>query len=446
MYASNSSHYGWVLAVLLATSVSSFAQTDSAGVQQKKNQLNIGLNFMTHGELRGGGLPRSYDDAERTENRANFLLGRTRITVDYQYGAVEAKAVLQNQAVWGQKNNATVNLYEGWAKLTAPIGLFAQVGRMALSYDDERIMGPNDWAMASKAHDVLRVGYQGHGHQAHVLLAYNQNPENLTTGTYYKDGAQAYKTMQVVWYHYDVPKIPIGASLLFMNIGMQAGTKGDDAHTENQQLVGGYLTYKPRRWKVEGSYYRQMGHNEDEVKIEAWMASGKVAYYPSSKVKVEVGYDYLSGDDYVAVPKPGTMGLPRHEVIKGFSTLYGSHHKFYGVMDYFYESAYANGFTPGLQNAYIGMQYKPLTPLTVKGAYHYMAVATSLEELDKTLGHDLEVEAAWRFSNAVTLSAGFSFMHGTKTMDRLKQETGSQNVRWGWFSLIVSPHLFTTKW
>lgn len=449
--------HGWLLAGLLTAHVSGWAQTDSTGMQQSdnashtqtlgtENRLSIGLNFMTHGEVRGGGLPGNANPDETVEKRANFLLGRTRLSVGYERGVLEARAVLQNQAVWGQKNNTTVNLYEGWAKLTAPFGLFAQIGRIALSYDDERIIGPNDWAMASRAHDLLRVGYQGHGHQVHALVAYNQNPENLTTGTYYKDGAQAYKTMQVVWYHYDVPKIPVGASLLFMNIGMQAGQKDNNAHTEYQQLVGGYLTFTPRRWKVEGSYYRQMGHNEEEGKIEAWMASGKVTYYPSAKVRLEAGYDYLSGDDYVAVPKPGTMGLPRHEVYKGFNTLYGSHHKFYGVMDYFYESAYSNGFTPGLQNAFVGVQYRPIAPLTVKAAYHYMAVATSLEGLDKTLGHDIELEAAYRFSKDVALSAGYSFMHGTKTMDRLKHEAGDSNVRWGWFSLIVSPRLFSTKW
>ena len=446
MSTKQSMHHGWLLAALLTTHVSGWAQTDSVSTQRKENKLSIGLNFMTHGEVRGGGLPGIMDSEEAVEKRANFLLGRTRLAVEYQRGVLEAKAVLQNQAVWGQKNNATVNLYEGWAKLTAPFGLFGQIGRIALSYDDERIIGPNDWAMASKTHDIVRVGYQGYGHQAHILLAYNQNQENMTTGTYYKDGAQAYKTMHILWYHYNVPKIPIGASLLFMNIGMQAGTKGKDAHTEYQQLLGGYLTYTPRQWKVEGSYYRQTGHNEYEKRINAWMASGKVAYYPTDKVKLEMGYDYLSGDDYVPVPKPGSMGMPYHDVYKGFNTVYGSHHKFFGVMDYFYESAYSCGFTPGLQNAYIGVHCKPVTPLTIKGAYHYMAVATSLEGLDMTLGHDIELEASYQFSKDVALSAGYSFMYGTKTMDRLKQEAGDKAVRWGWFSLIVSPRLFSTKW
>ena len=42
-------------ALLLAAAVGCRAQTDSA----QANRLAVGLNFMTHGETCGGGLPRS---------------------------------------------------------------------------------------------------------------------------------------------------------------------------------------------------------------------------------------------------------------------------------------------------------------------------------------------------------------------------------------------------
>jgi hypothetical protein len=37
-------------------------------------------------------------------------------------------------------------------------------------------------------------------------------------------------------------------------------------------------------------------------------------------------------------------------------------------------------------------------------------------------------------------------MMGTETMERLKQDDSSLQARWGWFSLVISPSLFTTKW
>lgn len=147
--------------------------------------------------------------------------------MDYERSGLQAHAVIQNKSVWGSKGNQALNLYEGWVKMSASNGLFAQIGRIALAYDDERIIGTNDFATASLSHDVLRVGYEGHGHTLHAIFGYNQNVERAYANTYYVDGAQYYKTMQTVWYHYDVPTFPLGVSLLFMNMGVQAGKEGD---------------------------------------------------------------------------------------------------------------------------------------------------------------------------------------------------------------------------
>jgi hypothetical protein len=338
--------------------------------------------------------------------------------------------------------------------MTARNGLFAQLGRVALAYDDERIIGTNDFATAAKSHDVVRVGYEGHGHKAHVILAYNQNGENVYDGTYYDNGAQYYKTMQTVWYHYDVPHFPLGASLLFMNIGQQSGKPqevNNQPSTEYQQMYGGYFNFHPKYLTLEGSYYRQTGDLVDAVMmqckpVKAWMASAKATINPSDRYGFELGYDYLSGDDYVPMLYGGRFGTPRHEVEKGFSPLYGSRTKFYGIMDYFYESAYINGFTPGLQNAFIGIFGKPTGKLNCSATYHYLAVATDLNELDRTLGHSIDLQASYQFSKDISFSAGYTQMMGTETMDRLKQGSSSKRARWAWFSLVVSPTIFKTKW
>ena len=432
---------------LFLPSLSVCAQTDST----KNNTLSFSLNFMTHGEIVKGGLPVNEDVG--VEDRSNFLLGRTRITADYSRPYLEARVVFQNLAVWGTKGNMALNLYEGWAKVTARNGLFAQVGRVALSYDDERIIGTNDFATASLSHDVVRVGYEGHGHKVHAILAYNQNAENMYSSTYYKDGAQLYKTMQTVWYHYDVPKFPLSVSLLFMNYGLQAGKPGvayNPPSTVNQQMYGGYLYFHPKYLTFEGSYYRQGGKMVNPVlmgasKIDAWMISGKATVNPSDYFGFILGYDYLSGDDYVPVIYGGTQGLPRHDVNKGFAPLYGSRTKFYGILDYFYESAYINGFTPGLQNAYIGISSKPVSKLDLSATYHYLAVATHLNGLSNTLGHSIDLMGSYRFTKDISLTAGYTLMLGTETMSRLKQDGSSKTSHWGWFSLIVSPRLFTTK-
>ena len=434
------------LILLLIQSTFSWAQADSS----KVNQLSFGLNVMTHGEAIRGGLP--LDEGEVTDDRSNFLLGRFRLIVGYERPGLEVRAVVQNKSVWGSSNSQSLNLYEGWVKASAKCGLFAQVGRVALSYDDERIIGTNDFAMASLSHDVLRVGYEGYGHQAHLILAYNQNVENVYSTTYYSDGAQPYKTMQMVWYHYDMPKFPLGASLMFMNVGVQAGKQGDEGNppsTEYQRLYGGYLNFHPNHFTLEGSYYRQSGKTVDAKALkgkdtDAWMASVKATVSPNDYYGFTTGYDYLSGDEDVIAPQ-GQSWMIYHDKIRGFIPLYGSRNKFYGIMDYFYASAFVKGFTPGLQNAFLGVFGKPTPKLDISGTYHYLAVATKVNGLGRTLGHSIDLEASYNFTKDISLQAGYTLMLGTETMSRLKRENSSKTAQWGWFSLIISPSLFSTR-
>lgn len=436
---------------LFAMCLGAWAQADSCK-KEKPNEFKFNLNYLTHGEIRGGGLPKPPSEDIIVEDRANFLMGRMRLNLSYKRNWLEAKAVIQNNAVWGSNSNMTINMYEAWVKATAKFGLFGQVGRIALSYDDERIIGPNDFAMASASHDVLRFGYEGHGHKVHAILAFNQNASTIDYGTYYQNGAQDYKSMQTLWYHYDIPKVPLGVSLLFMNVGTQAGEPGNNIyppHTVYQQMYGGYVKYCPKYVTAEAAYYRQGGKTAmglGGIDIKAWMASAKVSIDPSDRYGFDLGYDHLSGDDYVAVIVPGGLGMVQHTVLKGFTPLYGSSTKFYGLLDYFYQSAYINGFTPGLQDASAGVHGNPWPKLNLNLRYHYLATATKLENYDRTLGHSVELLASYRFTTDISLVASYTFMAGTKTMENLKQGEGNKHAHWGWFSLVISPDLFKTRW
>ncbi len=438
------------LALLVLCVVTALAQ------EEKKNQLDVNLNMLGRGEMRYGGFTEG-----TKENNAKFLVGRTRMTLNYQRPHLETKITAQHSGVWGEKSKGSFNLYEAWAKLSTKVGLFAQMGRQALSYDDERIIGANDWAMAANSHDVLKLGYEGYGHKVHAILGFNQNSENTSGGTYYLQGAHPYKVMHTLWYHYDVPKIPLGASLMFMNIGMQAGVEGSMSNppkTVYQQLLGGYVSYQTERWSIEGSYYHQLGTTITDtnpspeefewngIELDAWMASIKAQLQITKKAGVQAGYDYLSGDDYNYVRPKGMMGLAKHNKIRYFNPVYGSHHKFYGMMDFFFVQSFSDTFSPGLQNLYAGAFYNPLKGLKLKATYHYLAVATNLENNGKTLGHDIDFEASYQILKDASLSLGFSYMVGTETMRNLQRADEKSNLKWGWFSLVVSPRIISKKW
>ena len=109
-------------------------------------------------------------------------------------------------------------------------------------------------------------------------------------------------------------------------------------------------------------------------------------------------------------------------------------------------TTYFNGFTPGLQNLYAGATYSPKKGLNMKATYHYMAMATDLDDIDKTLGHDIDIEGSYQIMKDVSLSLGFSYIVGTESMEKLKRADNDNRLKWGWFSLNVSPRIFTTKW
>ena len=416
---------------------------------EKPNQLTIDAQLMSRGEIRRGGMPGGTE--EKDENKSNFVFNRTRLSVAYERENLSAKITAQHQGVWGAEGGGNFSIYEAWAQLKSNNGLFARVGRQELVYDDERILGNNDWAMAALYHDALKGGYEHNSHKVHAIFAYNQNSSNVYGGTFYQNGSKPYKSMQTAWYHYDVPKQPLGVSLLFMNIGMQIGSP-EEYRTLYQQLMGGYVSYRPGNLAVEAAYYHQTGKassdytSDIDIPINAWMASAKASYRSNRQMTGYVGYDYLSGDKEFVVPKPGILGLTQHSKMSAFTSIFGSTHKFYGAMDFFYVSSYYGTFSPGLQNLFAGAVYQPIKGLTCDVSYHYLATTTQLSELDKTLGHEIEVRASYQLMKDVRLAMGFSLMRGTETMEALKRSTDKHQLRWGWLMLNVSPRVFSGKW
>lgn len=413
--------------------------------QEADNEFTIDAKLNTRGEVRVGGFdPNAEDENDRM---AHFIMGQYRFNIGYKRSDwLEIKLSPQFSGVWGQAGG-TLSLSEGWLSMKHnKTGLFTKIGRQVLEYDDERVLGYDDWTMTAPTHDAIKFGYEGHGHKVHAILAYNQNAANIESGSsYYSGGIQPYKTMQTLWYHYDTKDSLFGISLVGMNIGMQ----NDDPSkpkTYYQQLVGTYMTLSPSIVSMDGAFYYQMGKEEHGIPLDAFMGSFKLKVTPRDLYTIYTGYDYLSGDKYFAVPPSGLLGLVFHDKIRGFSSLFGSHHEFYGAMDFFYVDSYVGGFTPGLQNLYLGGIVNPVKGLKIDVAYHFFAIATTLPNLKKPLGHEIEATINYSFAKFVKIAAGYSYMRGTETMEKLQRVDQSRRLHWGWVMLTVNPTIFTMPW
>lgn len=79
------------------------------------------------------------------------------------------------------------------------------------------------------------------------------------------------------------------------------------------------------------------------------MASLQAAYAIDKTWTVVASADYLSGDSGDS------------DKYKAFNVLYGTHHKFYGAMDYFYASDFKTDMLPGyLTNVWVYVSVLPI--------------------------------------------------------------------------------------
>ena len=413
--------------------------------QESDNEFTISAKLNTRGEIRVGGFDISEED--ENERSAQFIMGQYRLNIGYKRSDwLEIRLSPQFSGVWGQAGGS-LSLSEGWLSMKHnKTGLFTKIGRQTLEYDDERVLGYDDWTMTAPTHDALKFGYEGHGHKVHLILAYNQNAENISSGgSYYSGGIQPYKTMQTLWYHYNTPKSLFGFSLIGMNIGMQSQNMNHPDTTYYQQLVGAYVTLRPSIVSMEGSFYYQLGKEEMGIPLDAFMGSAKVKVTPSDIYNLYVGYDYLSGDKF-PITINGGLGLIFHDKARAFCPLFGSHHEFYGAMDFFYMDSYVDNFSPGLQNLYAGGTVSPVKGLKINAAYHFYAVAANFNNLKKPLGHEIEINVGYTFAKFVKVGAGYSYMRGTETMEILQRVSDKRRLHWGWVMLSVTPTIFTTSW
>lgn len=404
--------------------------------QPGDNQTTVDVQLRPRAEYRNGSLfPRGQGDLP-----ARFITNRARLSLGYERSQLEMRLSAQHVGVWGQDpqidRNGRFILNEAWAKLRFGHGLFAKLGRQPLSYDDERILGALDWNMAGRYHDALKLGYESPQDLVHLILAFNQNDERVIGGTYYQPGAQPYKSMQTLWYAHTGEQFRVSA--LAMNIGLEGGT-ADRAETRYQQTFGVNLGLHPDRvWDLSGAFYYQTGRTAADVSISAWMAALRANIHATEDLSFLIGSDYLSGDDRGSAD------------FEAFNPLYGTHHKFYGAMDYFYASPFANRLNPGLWDNYAGLDVAVTPRLNLGATGHYFSITSDLPSrtgtLSKGLGTEVDLQLSWKFMKDVNLMAGYSFMFGTETMDYVKGGDHTRWQDWAWLSVNIRTRVFQAAW
>lgn len=178
---------------------------------------------------------------------------RTRLSVGYEKEKIKLGLSLQDIRIWGSQpqgvatDGAGTMMSEAWAELAFHKKWSLKLGRQALSYDDERILGALDWLQQGRWHDGLLVKYEDSLTNLHIGGAYNQGKENLT-GTYYHI-PNSYKHLHFLWASRNFNRLKL--STLLLNQGLQY----TDSTTGFSQTLGINTAYRAKIVSLQSSFY-----------------------------------------------------------------------------------------------------------------------------------------------------------------------------------------------
>lgn len=397
------------------------------------SQFRLSAEIRPRAELRHG-FKRPLNT---NEAGAFFIEQRTRLHLNYRNQQLELLIVPQDVRIWGDRDQAAksentglTNLHQAWAAYAFHPSHRIRVGRMELDYDNARLLGNLGWAQQSRSHDAVKYEYRDTTWQIHVAAAFNQDsrqPEPAKLSDTYYSGFNNYKAMQFLWVHKQFKSV--AASAIILNESRQHAPD-----TVYQLQTGGtYIQIGRQPIAATVEYYRQRGKTSEGRASNAFLAALQFSAKPIPEITLTAGMDYLSGDD------PKTAGN------EAFNPLYGTHHQFYGLMDYFYVgNSHQN---TGLNDIHAGIAYQKnhhnlqLRAHRFATAAAYAATDTHIAAGNK-LGIELDLTYALQISPQFSAQAGFSTLSHTAALRQLKQtETTDGLSTWSWLMLAFTPLL-----
>lgn len=435
-------------------------------------QFTVSGQVRTRTELRNGqGTPQVNDTSA-----AVFTSQRTRINLGYAGHRFKIFTALQDVRVWGQDassiNRVTSDpndgfmVHEAWAEISLVdtgkvIKNFSfKIGRQELVYDDVRLLGNLDWLQQARRHDAALLKFEHNGWTAHLGAAYNQNAERKSNTIYngvptgYPASTNGLNTMyKAMQFLYIAKKHHFGnSSFLFFKddfskyhfaaADVNKTTPIYESGVNSRYTMGGNIFGTAfRKLGFAASAFYQGGNYRDGTSLNECLLSLSMLYAAGRKLSVGPGLDLTSGNN----------GSDPTKKYQRFDPLYGTPHKFWGYMDYFYV---ADGFgANGLIDYYLKARFKAKDNLTLSLDAHEFVlpdpvIATDGSFMDKKLGTEIDFVFTYNLTKAVGIESGYSAMFATSTMASAKVKNVARAATfsdWAYLMINIKPSEFTFK-
>lgn len=426
-------------ALLIILTMTAFYQGKA---QQTEPIFTIDLEIRPRFEYRNG----FKKPIEKQLSPAGFVEQRSRIKLGYVRTDLDASITLQDIRIWGNHNqiykveNALTNVYEAWARYHISDRFSFKVGRQALNYDNARFLGDLDWAQQGRSHDALLFQIKNNENSLLFDLGLtlnnqiNSEPTHLSKSYY---GLQNNNLMQFIWVKKTFSQSDI--SFLLHNDERIAQI---DSSSNFRQTIGLQFNAPFKQAEFHSEFYLQTGKDNFKRDVLAWFANAELSH-PITDINLTIGLSYSSGTELKDTGK-------NHS----FNPLYGTNHKFYGYMDYFYAGNAHNqpgsATTAGLINLYerIALPFSKSAAIQLD-IHHFWSPTTiynaSNSEMSGYLGTEIDLVGSLKPAKDIVMQAGVSGFIFTDTLERLKGSINPQGVAsWVWISMKFNPQIFST--
>lgn len=242
------------------------------------------------------------------------------------------------------------------------------------------------------------------------------------------------------------------------------GNKLNTRYTIGGQISSQGGNVSTLKWTLNAGFYHQGGKdrlgskmNANHAFIYGLLSKGKFSFGP--------GYEYLSGNDaqYTAGGSNinGNRGLAGKSVDgmtlnKRFDPLYGTPHRWWGYMDYFYVGT--GSPISGLQDLYFRFKYDHSANFNIlMDVHNFMSAAnieyrpnasSKFEKQSKSYGQEIDIVANWQFNRFCNLELGASGFFSTNTLNLAKgfnKDTKETFNKWAYVMLNIRPDFLFQK-
>ncbi len=345
---------------------------------------------------------------------------------------------LQDSRVLGTEGNrasSTVDvfdLHQGYLQLVTPwhgseIGLRA--GRQEIALGNERLVGAVNWSNTGRTFDGARVflapaGVSGadrwsvttfaavmeeNGRRFGGATASASAPDHVVLGAYASRGATGKPGA-------DVTVLYDGGASYRTYAGSHRTTT--DARVRALMPLGMRLELEGALQTGSQSYVPATGTPTTQS-VRAWLAGARLAR-TVGRGAATAGVDLLSGDD-----------SPTDARYSAFSTMFGTNHPFYGLLDVIGDPA-ATTRERGLRDVFVTATHPATSWLAPRAELHRFTLASGAE---RRLGAEADLVASIRLAAGTTLELGYALFRAGPAAEPLGLGPDRSYRKWGYAQL-----------